>query len=96
VDNLIKYSRIPLAIAFFIALLDLPYGYYELLRTVGMVLFIAYGIHNYKDEQEAWSYFWFGSAVLINPIFKIALGAVLWKVVDVIWGVILLYKYNEE
>lgn len=85
-----------MAIAFFIALLDLPYGYYELLRTVGMVLFIAYGIHNYKEEDETWSYFWLGSAVLINPIFKIALGAVLWKVIDVIWGVILLYKYNEE
>ena len=94
--DIIKYSRIPLAIAFFIALLDLPYGYYELLRTGGMVLFIAYGIHNYKNEKEPWSYFWFGSAVLINPIFKIALGAVLWKIVDVIWGVILLYKYNEE
>ena len=95
-EKLTKYSKIPLAIAFFLALLDLPYGYYELLRTVGMVLFIAYGIHNYKDEKEAWSYFWFGSAVLINPIFKIALGAGLWKIVDVIWGIILLYKYNEE
>ena len=95
-DSIIKYSRIPLAIAFFVALLDLPYGYYELLRTVGMVLFIAYGIYNYKNKKEDWSYFWFGSAVLINPIFKIALGAVLWKVVDVIWGVVLLYKYNED
>lgn len=93
---IIKYSRIPLAIAFFIALFNLPYGYYELLRTVGMVLFIAYGVHNYKNKKEAWSYFWFGSALLINPIFKIALGAVIWKVIDVIWGVILLYRHNEK
>jgi len=29
VDEIIKYSRIPLAIAFFVALLDLPYGIHK-------------------------------------------------------------------
>lgn len=90
--KIIEYSKIPLAIAFFVALLDLPYGYYELLRTVGMVLFIIYGIEDYKRKDKYWAYFWFGSALLINPIFKIVLGRVLWNVIDVIWGVILIYK----
>jgi hypothetical protein len=35
-------------------------------------------------------YFYIASAVLINPIFKIALGRELWNVVDVIWAVALL------
>lgn len=87
-----KYTQIPLAVAFVIALLNLPYGYYEFLRTVGMVLFIAYGVHSYKKDEELWVFFWFGSALFINPIFKIALGKSLWKVMDIIWAAILIYR----
>lgn len=90
----IKYSRIPLAIGFSIALMDLPYGYYELLRTIATVLFIVYGIHEYKRKNKPWAIFWFGSALLVNPIFKIALGKILWNLMDVIWGIVLIYKDN--
>lgn len=92
---IIKYSRIPLAIGFFIALMDLPYGYYELLRTIATILFIVYGINEYRRKNERWAIVWFGSALLINPIFKIALGKILWKVMDIIWGILLLYNEHS-
>lgn len=95
-NSRIKHTQIPLSIGFFLALLSLPYGYYELLRTVATILFIAYGVNAYKKNEEPWMYFWFGSALLINPIFKIALGRDLWNVVDVCWGVILIYKNIKD
>lgn len=91
-----KYTQLPLAVAFIIALLNLPYGYYELLRTVGMVFFIAYGINSYKKDEELWVFFWFGSALLINPIFKIALGKYLWKIIDIAWAAILFYRSKNQ
>ncbi|SMO92544.1 hypothetical protein SAMN06265218_12619 [Fodinibius sediminis] len=74
----------------------MPYGYYELLRTVSMVLFIIYGINSNKKGEELWTFFWFGSAILINPIFKIALGRLLWNVVDIIWAAILVYRSKDR
>lgn len=95
-EKIKKYTQIPLAVAFVIALLNLPYGYYELLRTVGMVLFIAYGIHSYKKGEDLWVFFWIGSALLINPLFKIALGKSLWMVMDIIWAAILIYRRKNQ
>ena len=82
-----KIVKIILAVLFLVCLIDMPYGYYMFVRLAGMIGFIYFA---YLDkEKKLLLLFWIGSAILINPIFKISLGRELWNIVDVIWAVIL-------
>jgi hypothetical protein len=87
-----KAVKIILALALLVCLFDMPYGYYQLVRFAGMVIFgyIAYE-ENEKGNRQ-WAIFWLASAILINPILKIALGRVVWNVVDVFWAVALVWS----
>ena len=68
----------------------MPYGYFQLVRFVGMTGFIILAYLDKEKEDKMIVIIWICSAVLINPIFKIALGRTLWNIADVIWSVILL------
>jgi hypothetical protein len=67
----------------------MPYGYYQLVRYLGMIAFVwlAYLAKDAADKKLY--YFWFTSAILINPIFKISLGRPIWNFFDVFWAIIL-------
>ena len=82
-NNIIK---IGLAILLFLCLLNMPYGYYELVRFVAMIVFayLAYEANTAKKQTEVIVYI--GLALLFQPFFKIALGRGLWNVVDVVVG----------
>ncbi|MEZ5059666.1 MAG: DUF6804 family protein [Saprospiraceae bacterium] len=82
--------RIGLAILLFLCLLDMPYGYFQLVRTISTIVFIYFGIDAKRKGDETNMFIYFGLALLFQPIFKIALGRTLWNVVDVIVGIWLL------
>ena len=87
--NKIKAIKIILSILFLICLLDMPYGYYQFVRFIGMIGFGLLAFENYQNNQT-WFVIWISSALLINPFFKIALGRDMWNIVDVIWAVLLI------
>ncbi len=87
--NTTHIIKIVLAILFLGCLLDCNYGYYQLVRFLGMVGFGLLASDNYK-KNKIWFVIWLSSAILINPIFKINLGRFLWNVIDVIWAIILI------
>lgn len=64
-------------------LLDMPYGYYQLLRLLicGVAAYLAWWSHN--RGRTGWAWILGGLAVLYNPVMKIALGRVLWEPVNV-------------
>lgn len=90
VDILIRPLKIPgiiLAIFLFLALLKMPYGYYQLLRiiiTIGAVCF-AYQVREHELKWVMWSFI--GIAILFNPIAPVHLQREIWRYVDVIVGV---------
>lgn len=86
--NISILVKIILIVLFMGCLIDWPYGYYQMVRFVGMVGFSILAYHDYKNNKT-WFYIWLISAVLINPFFKIALGRNLWNLVDVIWAMTL-------
>jgi hypothetical protein len=88
--------KITLAILFASCLLDWQYGYYQLVRFLGMIGFGYLAWDAYNNKEITYAYIYGLSAVLINPIFKIALGRTLWNVVDVIWAVFLVYTLLNE
>ncbi|TWI81178.1 hypothetical protein IQ13_2194 [Lacibacter cauensis] len=80
--------KIALAVLFAVCLLNMPYGYYELVRFLGMVGFAVLAFQDRKITGLA--VLWGSSALLINPFIKLALGRTLWNVVDVVWAVVLV------
>ena len=68
----------------------MPYGYFQLVRFIGMTGFIVLSYLGQEKENKSIIIFWICSAVLINPIFKVALGRTIWSIIDVIWAIILL------
>jgi len=82
--------KIALAIVLFICLLDMPYGFYQLVRFMAL---IGFGILAYKANEKGKNtemIIYGALALLFQPFFKIALGREIWNIVDVIVGIGLL------
>lgn len=85
-----KLIKIGLAILFFLCLLKMPYGYYELVRFLALVGFAVLAYQGYQQKNQTATIIYAALALLFQPFFKIALGRDLWNIVDVIVGVGLL------
>ena len=91
-----KIIKIVLSILFFLCLLDMPYGYFQLVRFAAL---IGFGILAFKANQQSKQaeMIIFGAlALLFQPFLKIALGRELWNIVDVIVGVGLLVSLAKK
>jgi hypothetical protein len=79
--------KIVLAILFFVCLLEMPYGYFQLVRFVALVGFAILAYNSNKQGQKTEAIIYVCLAILFQPLIKIALGRELWNVVDVIVGI---------
>ncbi len=79
--------KLILAVLLFICLIDMPYGYYQLVRISGLIGFsiLAYKASEKQNKTEMILYI--GLALLFQPFVKVALGRQIWNVVDVIIGI---------
>ena len=79
--------KILLAILFFLCLADMPYGFYQFVRFVGLIGFAILAYQANEQDRQTEMIIYGGLALLFQPFFKIALGREMWNVVDVIVGV---------
>ena len=79
--------KIFLAILFFLCLADMPYGYYQFVRFVGLIGFAILAYQANEQGRQTEMIIYGGLALLFQPFFKIALGREIWNIVDVILGV---------
>ena len=86
IDSIIK---IVLAVLLVGCLFDVPYGYFQIIRFLGMICFGVLAYNQYQKSQ-GWFIIWLSSAILINPIFKISLGREVWNIVDIVWATLLI------
>lgn len=85
-----------LAALMLLCLAPMPYGYFQFVRIFSMLVFgvMAYRYYQAKKEKLAWV---FGIlALLFQPFAKIALGRLLWNVVDVIVAIGLVVLFFVE
>ena len=82
--------KLILAALLLLCLAKMPYGYYELVRTIAMVGFIILGYEVHLQKRKVETIIYITLALLFQPFFKIALGRELWNVVDVIVAILLL------
>ena len=79
-----KYSYLILAALLLLCLASMPYGYYQLVRFVAMVLFAVFAYNYWKNDQQPLAIVFIALALLFQPFMKIALGRAMWNIVDVI------------
>ena len=91
-----KIIKIILAVLFFICLLDMPYGFYQLVRFAAMIGFalLAYKTNEINSKTEAVIYVCL--AILFQPIVKFSFGRELWNVIDCIVGIGLLLSFIKR
>ena len=84
-------TKIILSILFLVSrLFPMPYGYYELVRFIGMIGFSLLAYLSYRRNNQIGTVIYFCLALLFQPLIKIALGRVIWNIVDVIVAVALI------
>src|SRR5690606_778693 len=86
----VRIIKLILATLFFLCLLDMPYGYYQLVRFLAFIGF-GYLAHQAKQENNNTTVIIYAVlALLFQPFFNIALGRDLWNIVDVVVAIGLL------
>lgn len=93
-----KIIKIILAILLLGCLLDMPYGYYQLVRFCGMIGFGFLAYQASQAQQQTQMLLYGALALLFQPFFKIALGRELWNIIDVIVAIVLIisiFKRNR-
>ena len=91
-----KYIPLYLSAIFLLCLAPMPYGYYTLVRVIATVVFGIYAYKCYVAKKEGLTWVFVTLALLFQPFAKIALGRVIWNVIDVIVaiGLIVLFFWD--
>jgi hypothetical protein len=77
-------------ILFGIAIFDMPYWYYQLVRIFG-TLGLAYLAWKFYQEKIKYLPIVFGvGAIFFNPIIKIDFGRDMWQIIDFVFALIVL------
>lgn len=82
---------IGLAIALILCLFPMPYGFYQFVQFAAMAIFTYLAYCEYKNGYVDRMILFIVLAILFQPFAKIALGRVLWNIVDVIVAGYLIY-----
>lgn len=91
-----KYIPLYLAAILLLCLAPMPYGYYTLVRILAMVVFGLYAYRFYVAKKEALTWVFVTLALLFQPFAKVALGRMIWNVIDVIVAIGLIVLFFCE
>ena len=80
-----------MAVALILCPFRMPYGYYQLIRFMAMAVFAYLAYCQYKDGAIDRMILFIILAILFQPFFKIAVGRVIWNIIDVIVAGYLVY-----
>jgi hypothetical protein len=74
----------------------MPYGYYQFVRFAGMAVSFLFAFQEREKKDKTLLIVWLICTVLLNPFNKIALGRIIWNIVDIILSLILLYSIWQD
>lgn len=73
-----------------LCLAPMPYGYFQLVRFVAMVVFGVMAYQYNKQGKMPLCVLFGALALLFQPFFKIVLGRTIWNIVDVVVAILLI------
>ena len=74
----------------------MPYGFYNLVRFVAMIVFAIYAYTYYEKKSNKLAIIFLSLAILFQPLLPIHLGRDLWDVIDVIVAIFLIALHIKE
>lgn len=77
-----KVIKLVMAVLLALCLLDMPYGYYQIVRYLGLVGFGLLAYSAYERGHLMEGILFAGLAILFQPLFKISLGRLWWNILD--------------
>ena len=93
---MMKQVYLILAALMLLCLAPMPYGYFQLVRFVAMVVFGLMAYQYYCRNKSIAATVFGVLALLFQPIYKIALGRATWNVIDVLVAVLLVALFVLE
>ena len=85
-----------LAAMLLLCLAPMPYGYFMLVRFVMMAVCGWLAYQNIQKEQQGLAWTFGALSILFQPFVKIALGRVVWNIVDVAVAIFLTFLFVRE
>lgn len=91
-----KQISIVLAALLLLCLAPMPYGYYQMVRFVAMVVFAVMAYRYYEEKKNQLAIVFGALALLFQPFIKVALGKAMWNVVDVVVAIALVVLWYRN
>lgn len=91
-----KQVYLILAVLMLLCLAPMPYGYFQLVRFVAMVVFGLMAYQYYLRQKTIATVIFVLLALLFQPIYKIALGRIIWNIIDVTVAALLVGLFVLE
>ena len=90
-----KILKIICSILLLIALLNNPYGYYQILRWVIMIAsaYLSYTYFSSNDKKYGWIFC--AVAILFNPFIPFVFDKSIWQILDVITSGVFLISLKK-
>ena len=85
-----KYVVIILSLALLLCLAPMPYGYYQIVRFAAMLVFAVLAYQKWNKDKQSFAVTFGALALLFQPFVKIALGRVIWNLVDLVVAITLI------
>ena len=84
------------AVMLFLAILRMPYGFYQILRLLAVIGFLVIAYKEFeKSGWNTWCTLGIIGVLVFNPLFPIRLSKELWQVIDPLMGIIIgVYAYQ--
>lgn len=76
-----------------VALLDMPYGYYQLLRVLVFCVSAYVAILESKREVGIWFWVFVACALVYNPVVKLSLGRDIWPFANITTAVLYIVHF---
>lgn len=91
-----KQVYLILAALMLLCLAPMPYGYFQLVRFVAMVVFGVMAYRYYINNKKTAAVVLGVLALLFQPIYKVVLGRGIWNVIDVVVALFLVALFFVE
>lgn len=82
-----NYIGLFLSLILLLCLAPMPYGYFTLVRLLAMVVFGVYAYKFYTAKKDGLAWVFVTLALLFQPFIKVALGRVVWNIIDIVVAV---------
>ena len=88
--------KLILSAMFLLCLLQMPYGFYQAVRFIGMLGFILLAYLSNQQNNKFEAIIYIALALLFQPFIKVALGRLIWNIIDLVVGIGLILSLLQR